>query len=303
MSTILSSRIIKEISKKKKLYLFLVPSFTMIILFTYYPVISAFYHSFFSWDVGGRIEFIGLGNFQKIIFHDKSFTASFLTLGKLMIAQVLITFTMPLLGAELIFNLKNKEIRFIYRVIFVIPLVVPLMVTFLIWKFIYEPNFGVLNTLLTFLDLRNLTQLWLSDPRIALYCIIGVGFPWVGAIALLIYYAGLINIPQGIFDEAKIDGANTITRIVKIDIPLIAGQVKLMIILTIIGVIQNYQLILVLTRGGPGNVTMVPGLWMYYNAFNYYRMGYACAIGTVLFLISLSLTIVNIKYIKTTVEY
>ena len=129
------------------------------------------------------------------------------------------------------------------------------------------------------------------------------GFPWVSGIAVLIYLAALNNIGEELFDAARIDGALGFTRVRTIDFPLVLGQVKLLSVLAIIGSLQGYAMQLVLTKGGPGYATEVPGLVMYQEAFSYQRLGYACALGLVLFVVILALTYINLRYIRSSVEY
>jgi ABC-type sugar transport system permease subunit len=130
-----------------------------------------------------------------------------------------------------------------------------------------------------------------------------IGFPWVSGVAVLIYLAALNNIGEDILDAAKLDGAMGFTRVRTVDFPLVLGQVKLLSVLAIIGSLQGYAMQLVLTKGGPGYATEVPGLVMYQEAFSYQRLGYACSIGLVLFLVILALTYLNLRYVRSSVEY
>jgi raffinose/stachyose/melibiose transport system permease protein len=292
----------QEVTKKKQCYLLLLPTFLLLLTFNYYPAISAIYHSLFDWDGANFIRYAGLGNFINM-FQDPTIPLSFLNTLKLTIASLIINLTFPLLAAVLIFHLKDMRYAYFYRVLFVIPMVVPGMVVFMIWRFIYNPTSGLLNQLLTSIGLSQLTRPWLGDFDLALYAVIFVGFPWVAGTSTLIYLAGLQAIPIEILDAVSIDGASTWTRFWKIELPLIAAQIKLIVILTLIGVIQGFVNIMVMTNGGPGETTMVPGLYLYRNAMYYNKMGYACAIGTFLFLIILILTYINFKYLKSSVEY
>ena len=122
---------------------------------------------------------------------------------KLLAVALCTGLTMPLMVAELIFKLGKDRARYIYRVLFVVPMVVPVIVTLLIWQFIYDPDLGVLNHLLAAVGLGGLRQAWLSDPRLALWSLAAIGFPWVGGFALLIYYAGLQNISTSVFEAAQ----------------------------------------------------------------------------------------------------
>src|SRR5207237_9417900 len=130
-----------------------------------------------------------------------------------------------------------------------------------------------------------------------------LGCPWAGGLGLLSYYAGRQNIPQDVFDSARIDGATGWARFRSIDLPLLMGQVKLLIVLRFIGGLQGFQTQLLLTNGGPGYATMVPGMHLYQNAMTFDRMGYACAIGVALFLVILGITYLNMRYLRSSTEY
>lgn len=130
-----------------------------------------------------------------------------------------------------------------------------------------------------------------------------VGFPFVYGVNLLIYYAGLMNIPQSLHDAARVDGAGSVKTFLRVDIPMVTGQFKLLLILGIINGLQMFQNILVLTRGGPGFETMVPGMYMFRFAFAFNRMGYACAIGLVLFVLIFAITLLNAKLIRSSAEH
>ena len=192
---------------------------------------------------------------------------------------------------------------YIYRVLFIIPMVVPAIVMLLIWGFIYDYNIGILNQILRVIGLSHFCQAWLADPKVALYSLMLIGFPWIGGFALLIYYAGLQSIPHDVLDSCKIDGATGLRRILSVDLPLVRAQSKLLVVLGFIGGVQGFQTQLLLTNGGPGYSTMVPGLYLYRNAIQYDRMGYACAIGVILFAAVLGITYLNMKYMKSSTEF
>jgi ABC-type sugar transport system permease subunit len=292
----------KDVRKAYRSYLFLAPTFILLILFSYYPIFSALSHSFTEWKGSGASTWIGLANFRELFADDVMGESSLNTL-KLMIGGMIISLTAPLLAAEMIFALKSERAQYLYRVFFVIPMVVPGVVTLLIWGFIYDDNLGLLNQALMALGLGGWQQSWLGDPQTVLYSLLLMGFPWVGGFALLIYYAGLQNIPGEVFESARLDGASGFTRFKAIDLPLLMGQVKLLVVLGFIGGVQGFQGQLLLTNGGPGYSTMVPGMHLYQNAISFDRMGYACAIGVVLFLVILAITYINLKYVKSSSEY
>lgn len=283
-------------------YLFLLPTFLALILFSYFPIMSAFTHAFTEWKGNGDSAWIGLANFWELL-HDDVMGASVQNALILLVAQVFITLTVPLLVAEAIFALKSLRWQYVYRVLFVIPMVVPGIVMLLVWGFFFDYNLGPLNNALGAVGLDTWKQAWLGDPRLALFSLIGIGFPWVGGFALLVYYAGLQNIPTDVFDSARIDGAKGLTRFRAIDLPLLLGQTRLLLVLAFIGGVQEFQTQLLLTNGGPFYSTMVPGLHMYETAMTFDRMGYACAIGVLLFAVSLVLTYINLNYFRASSEY
>lgn len=293
---------LREISKKKYCYLLLIPTFTFLLVFSYYPAFSAIYHSFFQWDGFSAKNFIGLSNFERI-WYDPIIRIAMINMLKLTIAGIVTGITAPLLAAKLIFNLRNSKAGYFYRVLFVLPMMLPWMVSLLIWRFIYNPNIGLLNQILIGLRLENWTRAWLGDFDITLTAIIFVGFPWISGFSLLILLAGFQAIPESVLDAAVIDGCSGLSRFWRIELPLLIAQIKLIVILSTIGLIQGYANIMILTGGGPGYATMVPGLYMYNVAFYASRMGYGCAVGTLLFVIVLSLTYLNLRYIKPSTEY
>ena len=278
------------------IYLALLPTFALIAIFNYVPIYSAFKHAFYRWDPGGIHIFIGLRNFIQL-FHDPIFWKSLENLAISILVNCTIKIAIPLIVAVMIFHLKRERIRYLYRVLFVVPMVVPTMVIILIWSYIYS-DAGILSELLRSIGMEHWDRAWLSSPQTALASVLGVGFPFVSGLALLVFYAGLMNIPESIFDVAKIEGVNPIRLFFSIELPLLLRQVRIILVLTLLSAVQGYEIYLILTRGGPGYETVVPGLWMYLNGFSFNEMGYACCIGFVLFLLMLTFTIANLRFIR-----
>jgi ABC-type sugar transport system permease subunit len=268
----------------------------------YFPPISAMYHAFFEWNPGGQSTFTGLANFQQML-SDTVLQASFGNMAKLLVFTVIVSVTVPLIVAEMIYAVRNVAAQYAYRVLFLIPVVAPLVVVLLIWKFIYDPNVGLLNDLLGGIGLSRLQHAWLGEFGTALYALMFIGFPFASGTSVLIYLAGLMNIPAEVMEAAALDGATGLRRIWYVDVPLLLGQIKLFIVLGILGVVQGFQNQLILTDGGPGWATEVPGLRMYQTAFEGSQFGYAAAIGFVLFIIVLVLTIINFRFIRSSTEF
>jgi raffinose/stachyose/melibiose transport system permease protein len=283
-------------------YLFVLPTMALLALFMYIPAATALDRSLYSWDGVTRPIFIGLANFSTMVA-DPVMQQSFVNVLKLAAFAVTVQAFVPLLVARFILSLRSTRLQYVVRVLFVIPLIVPQVVLFLIWGFLYDPDYGAINQILTSLHLGGLTQAWLGDPNLALYAIMFIGFPFVDGFGLLIYTAGLQAIPGELLQAAAIDGAGTWSRFWRIELPLVIGQIRLIMVLNMIWAIQSFTSILILTQGGPGNATYVPGLALYWNAFQYEKMGYACAIGAVLFVVMLGLTFINLKYVRSRTDF
>jgi ABC-type sugar transport system permease subunit len=294
--------LLSRMYRKRRAYLFLAPLFAGLAVFCYFPPISGFYRSFFNWDATSKAVFIGLRNFREL-FRDPYFLGSIPTMLKIILPKLVIGIVIPLIVAEMIFCVKAAYLRYAYRVVVLLPIVAPGVVTLLVWKFMYDPLNGPITILARLAGLieKNEIVTWLNNPSTVIPSIVFMGFPWVAGTSVLIYMSGLMNIPNEIIESSRLDGANIMQRIIKIDIPLLMGQIKYFLVFGIIGGLQDYGVQIVLTKGGPGYSTYVPGYYMYIQAFNNGRMGYASSIGTVMFFVILVLTIINYRFFKSDV--
>ncbi len=298
-----------------RLYFFVVPSLIMVGVFAYFPAASAIYHSFFDWQGGETKQFIGWGNFQRI-WNDGVLWSSFVTVGALILFN-LFKMIPSIAMAVMIHRLKSDRWQYLYRVLLVVPMIVPGLVTLFIWKFFFDPNLGLLNRVLDATGLKSvLVQIdqwlgwgvfyaevpigWLSQPELILPALFLWGFPWIGAVGVLIYLAGLQSIGSEIYEAAELDGIGPIQKFFYIELPLILTQVRLSLTLLVISTLQGYglQLLLLGDSGGPGGRGMTPGLWMYNRAFIAGEFGYACAVGMVLFVFILVLTLINNRFVR-----
>jgi ABC-type sugar transport system permease subunit len=293
--------ILRTLWRHRVSYLFLLPTFLFLATFHYAPAFSGLYHAFTEWETGGQARWIGLENFRRMA-QDEFLRLSLTNQVTLLLANLLKALIVPLIVAEMLFHLRSRRMQYALRSLFLVPMVVPGMVGVLLWGFIYDPNIGLLNNALTSLGLSGATRAWLGDWHTALPAVIGVGFPWISGLGLLIYLAGLLNIPQDVLDSSAVDGASVLRRIGSIDLALLRGQMRLLAVLSIIGTLQDFAGILVLTGGGPGLATHVPALHMYYQAFRFGHYGYASAIGATLFLVILAFTVANLRLARSTVE-
>ena len=291
----------KEMWRARTSYLFLVPTIVLLLLFNYYPAISGIYHAFTDWSPGAETKWVGLKQFRDLGDNRYFWTG----IGNLLIliSTAFLKLLIPLAVAEMIFHVRSPRLGYTFRTLFVMQVIVPGVVGILLWVNVYDPNIGLANQVLSAIGLGDFTRYWLGDARTAIWAIVFMGFPWVSAFALLIFYGGLISIPAEIFDSAALDGASTMRRILGIDLPLLLGQVRLLLILTFIATVQEFAAIFLTTGGGPGSSTYVPSLELYYQAVRFNNFGAASAIGAVLFIVILGGTILNLRYVKSSVEY
>lgn len=277
-------------------YLFIIPTFVFLLYFLYYPAFTALIGGFTQWDGFNTPEFVGLDNFMRA-FEDPTLRASVGNNLLWMVLGTIIAIVPAFIVAEMIFFVRNRTMQYIFRTLFIFNMIIPQIVTILIWTYFYRSD-GVINQLLGGLGLENWQRLWLADPKIALYSLILMGFPWINAINMLILYSGLQGISSEIFEASTLDGVTGISRVFRIDIPLIMPQVKLLIILAVVHSVQNILAPLIMTGGGPGTSTFVPVLRMYQVGVNYGQYGYSMAISFILFLVVLVLTIINMRFIR-----
>jgi raffinose/stachyose/melibiose transport system permease protein len=280
-------------------YLMVLPTLLFLLVFQYYPAISGLYRSLFKWSAGLPGEFVGLGNFVELFTTDRVFVRSLRNMGLMLVWYLFIWVVLSVLVAVLVHRLRRAEVQYTFRLFLILPVIIPGIVPILLWMFIYDPTIGPLNALLQGIGLESWTRAWLADPRTALYAVMLRNFPWIDGVSILIILAGLQAIPEEIIESARLDGAEGWRRLWYMELPLISGQIKLVSVLTVMWGVQEFAPIWAMTQGGPIDATQVPGMWMYSNAFRLGRMGYASAIGVVMFIITLVATIANMRYIKT----
>lgn len=272
-------------------YLFLLPSLLLVAYFSYYPAYTAVTRAFTDWDGLNVGSFTGLENFQRAVT-DPVMAEATRNVAVWVGLGLLLALVPPLLVAELIFHLRGQRRQYFYRTLFVVPIVIPSLVLLLVWGTFYRSD-GLLNQVLGALGLGGWRHEWLSDPHTALYSLIFLGFPYIDAFSLLLLYSGLQNIPEDVFEAARLDGATGWRRIRFIDLPLLRPQLGLIALLSVIGNLQYFVSPLVLTSGGPGYATTVPALLMYTTATKFGEYGYAMAIAVLLMLVVVLLTVAS----------
>lgn len=285
---VLSARTRDRWSRYLSAYLLILPTFIFIGYFLYYPAYRALTGGFTFWDGFNDPEFIGLDNFRRL---RDDFVFEQAIRNNLIWAaiEIFLSVIPAFIVAALIFHVASDRFRYIYRSVFVIPIIVPTIVSILLWRYFYESD-GLINVILETIGLEGWTRIWIGDPDIALYSLALMGFPWVSAFNMLIFYAGLQNIPTEVMEAAELDGATGLKRLFTIEIPMVAAQFKLLLILAIIASGQNIVAPLVMTRGGPGYSTYTVSYYMYETAVAYGEFGYSMAIALLLFIVIMALT-------------
>jgi ABC-type sugar transport system permease subunit len=291
-------KILRGMGRSKVSYLFILPAFVLMLAFCFYPIISAFVYSFLHYTLAAPPRFVGFNNFLSL-FQDETMRIGIGNMILITVLDIVKHLTVPLLVAELIFWLKREGNRRLIRTLFVIPSVVPGVVSALLWKNIYNSDYGLINSFLRAVGLGQFAHAWMAERATAIWSIIFTGFPWVGVFQFLILMGGLLNIPMELYEAAKLDGASVWQRFWKIDIPMLKPQIGLLLFFSYIGSIQGYQNILLLTQGGPGYATYVPAFYMYKKLSSESNFGYASAIGVVLFIVVLAGTIINRVLLRT----
>jgi raffinose/stachyose/melibiose transport system permease protein len=269
-------------------FLFLAPAFILLIAFRYVPAFSAVYHSFTDWN-GQKANYVGLLQYETLL-KDPVFLKSVINIGFFSITRVAFVIFMALIGAELVYNLRSTRMQQLWRVVFTLPIVVSSTVVLLVWRQVFAARDGILNQFLTLIGLGEYAQAWLSQPNTALQAIIFVGFPFISGLNFLILLSALQNLSSEVNDAAMLDGCTKLSRVWQIHIPALRGSLSLLTILGLSAGIQEFSLMLLMTNGGPANATMSPGFYLYLQAFTYSKFGYATAIGTVLMLVTVSLS-------------
>ena len=272
-------------------YLALAPLFATLAMFAYYPAASGIWHSFYEWRPGFESPFVGFDNYTTM-FADDLWWRSFRNLGYIFVFGVTVAWAIPLLAAELIISLESKRAQFTFRTLLIAPMAFPGVVTVLLWAAMYEPNNGVINRVLEGVGLGMLAQNWVGDPNFALLSLLFIGFPFVAGLPFLVFLTTLQNVSTEIFEAAALDGCGRLRRLLAIDLPLMASQVKLLVFLATIGVLQYGFAAYLLTGGGPDNATQVPVLRMLGVAFQGSDWGYAAALSTTLFVMTILLSVV-----------
>lgn len=279
---------------KKAAYFFLAPALTAIFVFFFIPVISAFIISFTDFDIYAignysKFRFTAFDNYIKLFDNALFWTALKNTLFFVVISGPLSIAVS--LGAAMMLNSKLVKFKGIFRLVYFMPVVTTLVAVSIVWRFIYHPEFGLLNYGLSFLGIGKID--WLGDPNWSMPSIILLSIWKNFGYNMIIFIAGLQNIPEELYEAAEIEGANGWQRFLKITLPMLAPTTVFITIITMIGYFQLFAEPYIMTQGGPLDSTLSIVLYMYQEGFRWWNMGYSSAIAFVLFVIILIGTMIQ----------
>ncbi len=274
-------------------WLLVLPALAVFAFYITYPLIHTLILSAYSWSALNPVKtFEGMGNYAELVHDPTLRTALWNNLLWIILSLVLQLPLAMLLAVGIGSALRRHRIL---RTVFFSPLIVPAVAVGLIWTLFYDPNFGALNALLESLRLDGLVRGWLGDPRLATPCIIAVSCWRYTGFHMMILLAGLQAIPEDIYEAARIDGASAWRTFRHITLPLMKRIMLVDALLISVGSVKIFDLIWVMTEGGPNHASEVLATYMYRSAFSDDRMGYSAAIATVMLALTLIATVVYLR--------
>jgi raffinose/stachyose/melibiose transport system permease protein len=278
--------------------IFLIPGLVLSVAVVVIPLVMTIGVSFTRWQGVGTPEWIGLDNYVRLI-HDPSFWASFRHIALLIVAMAIVPTILGLVIATVLFDyvavVSGRRTANLFRSGFYLPQVLPVAVAGIVWGWILHPSYGALNTLLRTAGAASLARNWLGDPSYALASVmivliwVQIGYP------VVVFMAGHQRIDPELLEAAELDGASWRQRFTAITVHLLEPEIYVVLVTTTIAALKIFGQIYVLTRGGPGDATLVPSYFAYMSFFEKASVGYGSAISTVLTAIILALTLVFLR--------
>ena len=286
---------LRSLRYRPVLAVLLLPSLALIGVFSYYPAVRSLIGGFYQWNGFSPPTYAGVSQFKEYL-QSPTFGTEAKNLAILVGGSVLITLVSQFTAAEIVTHLPQRAAA-IAKYLLVLPIVLPPLVLIEVWAYLLQPGSGLIDKVFGAVGLPQ--PVWLSDPHLALLSILLIGFPWISNLGFLIFLGGLQNLPKDVVDASRLDGLGGVRRVFAIDIPLLLPQFRIVVILSGIYAVQNFIPILLLTNGGPGTATLVPGLDMYQSAFSNDQYGYGMAIGTLLFVVMLVFTLAAMRLLRS----
>lgn len=284
-------KIIKESNKENLTgYLFVAPQILLFLIFLVYPIIEGIRLSLFQINYQDEV-FVGLDNYRKL-FSDPVFIQSTINTVIFVVFIVALTVVFAMFVSAAVFDKNAKYVSFI-RGAYYIPVMVSMVVMSMIWSFLLNPANGLIPFVARELEVVSVN--FLGDTRLVLPVIIFVTFATNVGQAIILYIASMIGVPKELFEAAEVDGASRMKVIFKIIIPMVKPTTIYIIIMNIIAVLKIFVVIQLLTGGGPNNASTTLMYYLYNSAFKYNQLGIASAVGVIMFLITLALSIPQLR--------
>jgi ABC-type sugar transport systems, permease components len=281
-------------------YLFIAPTFIIYIVFMIIPMISSFSLSFFSYDFFSKPRFIGLDNYVNI-FKAPRIGVVYLNTFIFAISSVTLNVFLGVLLAVMLNRKLPSIVNYILRLAYFFPVIVSLVYGAVVWGYLFAKDTGVINYYLGLVGIEPVG--WLTDGKMAMVAIVLIDVWKNVGFSMVLLLAGLQNIPKMYYESARIDGAKPGSLFRHITLPLLSPTIFFVFIITIIGALQVFDSINILTMGGPGDSTRSVVMYIYEEAFQGFRMGYASAVSITLFIIILLLTLFQFRLSKKWVSY
>ncbi len=288
--------------RKKKwnwaLFFFVLPGFIIYSVFFAGPTVAALFLSFTDWNgIAPTFNYVGFSNYTNMLTDDPIFVQSLgnnlkFTLGVLIFQTVLSLFFAMLL-------VKNTKANIFYRAVYFFPTIVASVSVAFVWTFMYDPNIGVINNILSAVGLESLAKSWLGDRNIAIYSLAFVQFWAHTGQMLIIFVAGLHAIPKELYEAAEIEGASKWQTFKSITWPLLAPSATIVVAYTTIQSFKAFDLVIAMTGGGPSYATEILSTFLYHEAFINFRFGYASAAAVIFMIIIAIVTVLQFRLLKS----
>ncbi len=273
-------------------FIFLIPSVLIIGVFNIYPALYSIVLSFFKWNgFSPKIPFVGLENYRTLFTNPEFYNSIGVTIVYSLLVTIISMGLGLLVAVALDRDIKGKTL---YRILYFLPVVTPTVASGIVWTYLFDPSQGIINRTLAFFSITGPS--WLTDSSWALLSVSIVGIWKRVGFCMIIYLAALQGISNSLYEAAEIDGAGDFKILKSIKIPLLAPSTLFLSITGFIDSFQIFDLVYVMTNGGPVDETDVLGLFLYRNGFDYFKLGYSSAIAVAIFAILFLLSFVQWKY-------
>lgn len=274
-----------ETQRKILGYFFLIPIVVLLVVFMFYPIVKSAVMSFTNWSgLSDDWKWVGFNNYIRIFTDMPEYWRAMKVNVIYAIIATAVQLTLGFIMAVMVINMKPRWQNF-YKVALYLPVIIPAAAVSVMWRYIYTPEYGLINQFLRAVGLDSLCRAWTADPSTALGAVIVTNTWRYAGFTMVLYYVAMLDIPKDVLESAQIDGANRWHLIRYFYLPLTRGTTEVNLILTITGCLRAFDIFYLLTAGGPGTSTKVVSMWIMETAFQSYKYGRALAMSIVLFLV------------------